>query len=74
MSAATLCHVLPRGSGGHHLTRPLTGGQPPLTGGPAVVDRWYEVREYEVRVSRVLECLTGAAVGGNPLNKNSLAY
>ncbi|GKG37005.1 hypothetical protein Tco_0447178, partial [Tanacetum coccineum] len=46
-SAATWCHVLPRGttwlphgSGGHHLTRPLTGGQPPLTGGPEVVDRW----------------------------------
>ncbi|GKD28692.1 hypothetical protein Tco_1239470, partial [Tanacetum coccineum] len=33
---------MPRGSGGHHLTRPLTGGQPPLTGGPTVVDRWYE--------------------------------
>ncbi|GKA34819.1 hypothetical protein Tco_0721248 [Tanacetum coccineum] len=25
---------LPRGSGGHPLTRLLTGGQPPLTGGP----------------------------------------
>ncbi|GJU74981.1 hypothetical protein Tco_1266386 [Tanacetum coccineum] len=28
---------MPRGSGGHHLTRPLTGGQPPLTGDPTVV-------------------------------------
>ncbi|GKG41488.1 hypothetical protein Tco_0473239, partial [Tanacetum coccineum] len=42
-SAATWCHVLPRGttwlprgSGDHHLTRALNGGQPPLTGG----DRW----------------------------------
>ncbi|GJW44960.1 hypothetical protein Tco_0073759 [Tanacetum coccineum] len=47
VSSHVSCHVLPRGttwlprgSGGHHLTRPLTGGQPPLTGGPAVVDRW----------------------------------
>ncbi|GKB94751.1 hypothetical protein Tco_0980888, partial [Tanacetum coccineum] len=31
---------LPHGSGGHHLTRPLTGGQPPFTVGPAVVNRW----------------------------------
>ncbi|GKC51974.1 hypothetical protein Tco_1074719 [Tanacetum coccineum] len=30
---------MPRGSGGHHLTRPLTGGQPPLTGGPVTAGK-----------------------------------
>ncbi|GKD30492.1 hypothetical protein Tco_1241270, partial [Tanacetum coccineum] len=50
VSSHVSCHVvprvatcttwLPRGNGGHHLTRPLIGGQSPLTGGPVVVDRW----------------------------------
>ncbi|GKF50799.1 hypothetical protein Tco_0147266, partial [Tanacetum coccineum] len=47
VSSHVSCHMLPRGtawlprnSGGHHLTQPLTGGQPLLIGGPAMVDRW----------------------------------
>ncbi|GJW46869.1 putative reverse transcriptase domain-containing protein [Tanacetum coccineum] len=47
---------MPRGSGGHHLTRPLTGGQPPLTGGPVVAGKPRSTTQVVTRGYLMINC------------------